>query len=278
MSVTRRTFLAMSAAAGVLAGPALGVARAATAQTKPVRVGYIADYFGTSLTAIASDQEMWAKHGLEPELKVFTNGPIQIQALGAGSLDFGYVGPGALWLPASGKAKLIAMNALGLSDRVIAQAGNNTMADLKGKKIGVQRGSIHDRFAKADLATDSIFDYPLLIMTGEGAFDFSSRSGKVPYGVAEVAAEALRPCVALAGQVLVGSREMRALGIESAYSLVDLVGEERADGVGLDGDAPGRPVTDPNAIPRSRTRSTGVGSTAVTVRIARNRVASGSRA
>jgi glycerate 2-kinase len=67
-----------------------------------------------------------------------------------------------------------------------------------------------------------------LVITGEGAFDFSSRSGKVPYGVAEVASEALRPCVALAGQVLVGSREMRALGIESAYSLVDLVGEERA--------------------------------------------------
>ncbi len=67
-----------------------------------------------------------------------------------------------------------------------------------------------------------------LVVTGEGAFDFSSRSGKVPYGVAEVAAEALRPCVALAGQVLIGSREMRALGVESAYSLVDLVGNERA--------------------------------------------------
>jgi glycerate kinase len=67
-----------------------------------------------------------------------------------------------------------------------------------------------------------------LVVTGEGAFDFSSRSGKVPYGVAEVAAEALRPCVALAGQVLVGAREMRALGVESAYSLVELVGEERA--------------------------------------------------
>jgi glycerate kinase len=69
-----------------------------------------------------------------------------------------------------------------------------------------------------------------LVLTGEGAFDFSSRSGKVPYGVAALAAEALRPCVALAGQVLVGSREMRALGVESAYSLVDLVGEERALG------------------------------------------------
>ena len=67
-----------------------------------------------------------------------------------------------------------------------------------------------------------------LVLTGEGAFDFSSRAGKVPYGVAQIAAEAVRPCVALAGQVLVGAREMRALGIESAYSLVDLVGEERA--------------------------------------------------
>lgn len=69
-----------------------------------------------------------------------------------------------------------------------------------------------------------------LVVTGEGSFDFSSRAGKVPYGVASIASEALRPCIALAGRVLVGSREMRALGIESAYSLVDLVGEDRAMG------------------------------------------------
>jgi glycerate 2-kinase len=67
-----------------------------------------------------------------------------------------------------------------------------------------------------------------LVVTGEGAFDFSSRSGKVAYGVAAVAGRALRPCIALAGQVLVGSREMRAMGVESAYSVVDLVGEEDA--------------------------------------------------
>ncbi len=64
-----------------------------------------------------------------------------------------------------------------------------------------------------------------LVVTGEGSFDFSSRSGTVPYAVAAVAADALQPCIALAGQVLVGSREMRALGVESAYSVVDLVGE-----------------------------------------------------
>jgi glycerate kinase len=73
-----------------------------------------------------------------------------------------------------------------------------------------------------------------LVVTGEGSFDFSSRAGKVPYGVAAVASEALRPCIALAGSVLVGSREMRALGIESAYSLVELVGEERALGASAD--------------------------------------------
>jgi glycerate 2-kinase len=67
-----------------------------------------------------------------------------------------------------------------------------------------------------------------LLVTGEGAFDFQSRSGKVAYGVATVAGRALRPCIALAGQVLVGSREMRAMGVESAYSMVDLVGEETA--------------------------------------------------
>lgn len=67
-----------------------------------------------------------------------------------------------------------------------------------------------------------------LVVTGEGSFDFSSRSGKVPYGVAAIAGAAIRPCVALAGEVLVGSREMRALGVESAYSVAELVGREAA--------------------------------------------------
>ncbi|HYO38155.1 MAG TPA: glycerate kinase [Nocardioidaceae bacterium] len=73
-----------------------------------------------------------------------------------------------------------------------------------------------------------------LVITGEGAFDFSSGSGKVPHGVAAVAAAAARPCIALAGKVLVGSREMRTMGVESAYATVDLVGEKAsfADPVG----------------------------------------------
>ena len=67
-----------------------------------------------------------------------------------------------------------------------------------------------------------------LVLTGEGAFDFQSRAGKVVAGVAKVANDAMRPCVVLAGKVQIGAREMRTMGIESAYALVDSVGEEQA--------------------------------------------------
>ncbi len=67
-----------------------------------------------------------------------------------------------------------------------------------------------------------------LVVTGEGTYDHSSRSGKVVHGVATSAAAAARPCIVLAGQVTVGAREMRAMGVESAYAAADLVGIERA--------------------------------------------------
>lgn len=69
-----------------------------------------------------------------------------------------------------------------------------------------------------------------LVLSGEGRYDHTSRSGKVVHGVAQRAAEAARPCVVLAGEVTVGSREMRAMGVESAYGLVELVGSDRALG------------------------------------------------
>lgn len=67
-----------------------------------------------------------------------------------------------------------------------------------------------------------------LVVTGEGAFDFSSRAGKVVAGVAAIASRVVRPCIVIAGEVLVGAREMRTMGIESAYAVTDLVGRQRA--------------------------------------------------
>ncbi|SEG68255.1 NitT/TauT family transport system substrate-binding protein [Actinacidiphila yanglinensis] len=106
-----------------------------------VRFGYIGDFNGSSLLAIADKQGLWKKAGLSASVKVFTNGPIQIQALGAGDLDYGYIGPGALWLPATGKARVIAIDTLTFADRVIAQPGITSMQGLKGKKVAVPEGT-----------------------------------------------------------------------------------------------------------------------------------------
>jgi glycerate kinase len=67
-----------------------------------------------------------------------------------------------------------------------------------------------------------------LVVSGEGRYDFQSRAGKVVFGVARAAAEAARPCIVLAGQVEVGGREMRAMGVESAYAMADVVGLDQA--------------------------------------------------
>jgi NitT/TauT family transport system substrate-binding protein len=113
-------------------------------ETIDVDFGYIGDFNGTSLLAVAEQEGIWEKHGLDVTASVFTNGPLQIQALGTGDLDFGYIGPGAMWLPASGQAKVVAINTLGEADRVVAQAGITSMQDLRGKTVAVPEGTSGD--------------------------------------------------------------------------------------------------------------------------------------
>ena len=67
-----------------------------------------------------------------------------------------------------------------------------------------------------------------LVVTGEGRFDDQSLVGKVVSGVARTAGEHAVPCVVLAGDVQLGRREAAAAGVEQAWSLVDLVGADRA--------------------------------------------------
>lgn len=148
---TRRTLLRSGAGAAVAIGLGALPAASAWAQALRVRVGYIGDFHGASMVAVANKLELWKKHGLAPELKVFTNGPIQIQALGTGDLDFGYIGPGALWLPITGKAKIIAMNVVGYSDRVIGQPAIKSMQDLKGKTVAVPEGTSGDMLLRIAL-------------------------------------------------------------------------------------------------------------------------------
>jgi glycerate kinase len=63
-----------------------------------------------------------------------------------------------------------------------------------------------------------------LVVTGEGMFDWQSLRGKVVSGVAALALAEARPCVVVAGQVLVGRREYSATGVAAAYSVSDIAG------------------------------------------------------
>jgi glycerate kinase len=58
-----------------------------------------------------------------------------------------------------------------------------------------------------------------LVVTGCSVFDFASRGGGVVAAMAEAASTALSPCILIAGEVVIGSREMRTMGIEAAYAV-----------------------------------------------------------
>lgn len=108
--------------------------------------GYTADYSGSAALAVAEKRGLWKKAGLRPRLKEFNNGPLQVQALNSGDLDFGYLGPGALWLSATGRAPIVSVNMLGQADRIIARPGTGIRepSDLKGRKVAVAEGTSGD--------------------------------------------------------------------------------------------------------------------------------------
>lgn len=73
-----------------------------------------------------------------------------------------------------------------------------------------------------------------LVVTGEGRLDGSSSRGKVVGGVAARALGHGVPCVAVAGEVLLGRREAGALGLAETVALVEL--------------APGRAITQAEGV------------------------------
>lgn len=112
-------------------------------ETVSLNVGYIdTSINGVGIIAVANDQDLWQKAGLDVSLIPFTNGPTQIQAMASGSLDVGYIGGGAMWMPASGQGTVITPNESTFGDYLIASpaSGATSMKDLKGLKVGVPDG------------------------------------------------------------------------------------------------------------------------------------------
>jgi NitT/TauT family transport system substrate-binding protein len=134
-----------------------------------LNVGYIdTSINGVGLIAVADELGLWEEAGIDVNLIPFTNGPTQIQAMAAGSLDIGYIGGGATWMPASGQATIITPNEATYGDFVIAtpDSGATSVKDLKGLRVGVPEGGSGEMILslaleEAGLTTDDIIKVPL---------------------------------------------------------------------------------------------------------------------
>ncbi|MFG1478739.1 ABC transporter substrate-binding protein [Xanthobacter sp. V4C-4] len=135
----------------VLAAAAAGLGALPAAAQELVRVGNLklAHFAGVSYIKEIADG-----CGIKVDLKIFAKGPDVLQAILAGELDVGATaseaaisgrGNGApIYIVggfASGGARLLAT----------PEAGIKTVADLKGRKVGVTRGSIQEVLLAAEL-------------------------------------------------------------------------------------------------------------------------------
>jgi len=140
MTMNKRDVLKTVALATVAAAaPALALAQSVRAKVS-LNIGYIdTSINGVGVIAAANKLNLWSKAGIDAKLIPFTNGPTQIQAMAAGSLDVGYIGGGAMWMPASGQAVVITPNESTFGDYVLARPESSikSVADLRGRKVGV---------------------------------------------------------------------------------------------------------------------------------------------
>ncbi|MET0695642.1 MAG: glycerate kinase [Propionibacteriaceae bacterium] len=92
----------------------------------------------------------------------------------------------------------------GLGFAVLALGGRL----VTGPQFAFESSAVRDAVRSTDL-----------VVTGCTVFDFARRGGGVVAEAARIGVEQLCPCIAVAAEVLIGGREMRTMGIESAYPL-----------------------------------------------------------
>lgn len=92
-------------------------------------------------------EEEFSKDGIKIQLDKFASGPPMIEAFTAGSVQFGQVGDQPALQAQANAAKVKAIGLYGVSSKVnqllaTKESGVKSIADLKGKKVGVTIGSV----------------------------------------------------------------------------------------------------------------------------------------
>lgn len=116
---------------------------------------------------------------------------------------------------------------LGVKARGLPGAGAGGGLGFALLALGATRRSGLDVVAEA-VGLSAAIESCDLVITGEGRLDGTSVRGKVVGGVCSLAASHGVPCVAVAGQVVLGRREAGAAGLAQTWSLIDEFGRDRA--------------------------------------------------
>ena len=144
--LSRRTTLGLlfAAAAGVMAA---GMPAAALAQAKgEVRIGYQKYGTLTLLKGRGTLEKRLAEQGVGVKWTEFPAGPVLLEGLNVGSIDFGTVGEAPPIFAQAAGANLVYVGnepASPASEAIVVPKGSSlrTLADLKGKKIALNKGS-----------------------------------------------------------------------------------------------------------------------------------------
>jgi len=128
----------------------LSLGSVATAENIKLNIAYMPNYASLWSVVTGVEQGYFAEEGLDVTLVEFADGPTIINAMENGSIDMGYIGPGAHKLCINGRAKIFLFSQIGNADHVLAskKAGIETIADLKGKKVGYSSGTSSEMILK----------------------------------------------------------------------------------------------------------------------------------
>ena len=137
-------------------------------------------------------------------------------------------------------ARLLAIDAgSGRAGGVVGRAGPAGGRSLRRRGAGGAWRSAGDWPRDPEVTLADVVAPVDLVVTGCTSYDFASRGGGVVASAARLAERLLCPCVVLAGEVLIGGREMRTMGVEAAYGLDVGAGEVKVESAGAG--RPGRP-------------------------------------
>jgi len=144
LSTTRRRLIQGAAAASAIALPGFG-ALAQAAAPREFRIGHQKGFLSL-LKGRGTLEKRLAPLGVSLKWTEFTAGPVQLEALNVGSIDFGDVGEAPpIFAQAAGAplAYVAATVPRPKAESVLLPKGSpiKTVADLKGKKIALNKGS-----------------------------------------------------------------------------------------------------------------------------------------